>query len=234
MNRQGDPDREQSRAFFGRRKGHKLRPNQQRLIDTLLPRLAVDLAQPAPPELKALFPVPVSDVQLEIGFGGGEYLTSQAQSEPNKGFIGVEPFVNGMAKALTAIESKSLRNVRLHFDDAADLIGWLPEHSLARIDLIHPDPWPKRRHWKRRFVQDEMVTRLARALRPGGEFRFVTDIADYAAWTLQRLLRSRDFEWTAECADDWRKPWPGFLQTRYNVKAERQDRAACFLIFRRN
>jgi tRNA (guanine-N7-)-methyltransferase len=234
MNRQGDPDREQSRAFFGRRKGHKLRPNQQRLIDTLLPRLAVDLTQPAPPELKALFPVPVSDVQLEIGFGGGEYLTAQAQSEPNKGFIGVEPFVNGLAKALTAIESKSLRNVRLHFDDAADLIAWLPEHSLARIDLIHPDPWPKRRHWKRRFVQDEMVTRLARTLRPGGEFRFVTDIADYAAWTLQRLLRSRDFEWTAECADDWRKPWPGFLQTRYNVKAERQDRAACFLIFRRN
>jgi tRNA (guanine-N7-)-methyltransferase len=234
MNRQGDPDREQSRAFFGRRKGHKLRPNQQRLIDTLLPRLAVDLTQPAPPELKDLFPVPVSDVQLEIGFGGGEYLTAQAQSEPNKGFIGVEPFVNGMAKALTAIESNSLHNVCLHFDDAADLIGWLPEHSLARIDLIHPDPWPKRRHWKRRFVQDEMVTRLGRALRPGGEFRFVTDIADYAAWTLQRLLRSRDFEWTAECADDWRKPWPGFLQTRYNVKAERQDRAACFLIFRRN
>jgi tRNA (guanine-N7-)-methyltransferase len=234
MNRQGDPNREHDRAFFGRRKGHKLRPNQQRLIDTLLPRLAVDLTQPAPATLKALFPGAVGDVQLEIGFGGGEYLTAQAQSELNKGFIGVEPFVNGMAKALAAIASKDLRNVRLHFDDAADLIGWLPQHSLARIDLIHPDPWPKRRHWKRRFVQDEMVARLARILRPGGEFRFVTDIADYAAWTLQRLLRSREFEWTAECADDWRKPWPGFLQTRYNVKAERQDRAACFLIFRRN
>jgi tRNA (guanine-N7-)-methyltransferase len=234
MNRQGNPDREASRAFFGRRKGHKLRPNQQRLIDTLLPRLAVDLTQRAPAALTTLFPVPVTDVQLEIGFGGGEYLIAQAQSEPNKGFIGVEPFVNGMAKALAAIENKDLRNIRLHFDDAADLIGWLPEQSLARIDLIHPDPWPKRRHWKRRFVQDEMVTRLARILRPGGEFRFVTDIADYAAWTLQRLLRSREFEWTAEGADDWRKPWPGFLQTRYNVKAERQDRAACFLIFRRN
>ena len=242
MNRQGDQDREhdrehdreQSRAFFGRRKGHKLRPNQQRLVDTLLPRLAVDLTQPAPAALNALFPVPVADVQLEIGFGGGEYLTAQAQSEPAKGFIGVEPFVNGMAKALAAIDSKDLRNIRLHFDDAADLISWLPQHSLARIDLIHPDPWPKRRHWKRRFVQDDMVTRLARILRPGGEFRFVTDIADYAAWTLQRLLHSREFEWTAECADDWRKPWPGFLQTRYNVKAERQDRAACFLIFRRN
>ena len=233
MNRKNDPEREQNRAFFGRRKGHKLRPNQQRLIDTLLPRLAIDPTQPAPAALKALFPVPVGDVQLEIGFGGGEYLTAQAQGEPDKGFIGVEPFVNGMAKALAAIESKDLRNIRLHFDDAADLIGWLPQHSLARIDLIHPDPWPKRRHWKRRFVQDDMVARLARILRPGGEFRFVTDIADYAAWTLQRLLRSPAFDWTAECADDWRKPWPGFLQTRYNVKAERQDRAACFLIFRR-
>ncbi len=233
MNRQPDPDREQSRAFFGRRKGHKLRPNQQRLIDTLLPRLAVDLTQPAPPELKALFPIPVGEVQLEIGFGGGEYMIAQAQSEPAKGFIGVEPFVNGMATALAAIESNGLRNIRLYFDDAADLIAWLPENSLARIDLIHPDPGPKRRHWKRRFVQDDMVARLGRVLRPGGEFRFVTDIADYAAWTLQRLLRSRAFEWTAECAGDWRKAWPGFLQTRYNVKAARQERAACFLIFRR-
>jgi tRNA (guanine-N7-)-methyltransferase len=234
MNRQiGKPEREQSRAFFGRRKGHKLRPNQARLMETLLPRLAVDLTKPAPAALKTLFPVPVAEIRLEIGFGGGEYLTAQAQSEPDRGFIGVEPFVNGMAKALAAIESKALRNIRLHFDDAADLIAWLPEQSLARIDLIHPDPWPKRRHWKRRFVQDDMVKRLARILRPGGEFRFVTDIADYAAWTLQRLIRSEDFEWTAEGADDWRKAWPGFLQTRYHAKAAREERASCFLIFRR-
>jgi tRNA (guanine-N7-)-methyltransferase len=239
MNQQtGKPEREQFRAFFGRRKGHKLRPNQARLMDMLLPRLALDLRQPAPADLTALFPLPVRDVQLEIGFGGGEYLVAQAQNETQKGFIGVEPFVNGMAKALAAIESHNLqdnglRNIRLHFDDAADLIAWLPEKSLARIDLIHPDPWPKRRHWKRRFVQDDMVARLARILRPGGEFRFVTDIADYAAWTLQRLMRSRDFEWTAECADDWRRPWPGFLQTRYNTKAAREDRTSCYLIFRR-
>jgi len=233
MNRQIGKEREQSRAFFGRRKGHKLRPNQARLMETLLPHLAIDLAKPAPVELKTLFPVPVAEVRLEIGFGGGEYLTAQAQSEPDRGFIGVEPFVNGMAKALAAIESKALRNIRLHFDDAADLIAWLPEQSLARIDLIHPDPWPKRRHWKRRFVQDDMVKRLARILRPGGEFRFVTDIADYAAWTLQRLTRSEDFEWTAEGADDWRKAWPGFLQTRYHAKAAHEERASCFLIFRR-
>jgi len=223
----------QPRAFFGRRKGHRLRPNQERLFATLLPRLALDLSRPAPAELRELFSVPIKTVDLEIGFGGGESMIARAAEQPDAGFIGVEPFVNGMAKALAAIESKELHNVRLHFDDAADLVAWLPEGSLARIDLIHPDPWPKRRHWKRRFVQDAMVARLARILRQGGEFRFVTDIADYAAWTLQRFLRSPDFEWIAECADDWRKPWPGFPGTRYHAKAAREDRMSCFLIFRR-
>src|SRR5580658_290749 len=227
------PEQHRDRAFFGRRKGHKLRPHQARLIETLLPRLAVDLSQPAPVALGTLFPVPVDDIQLEIGFGGGEYLIAQAQARPRTGFIGVEPFVNGMAKALAAIESGSLQNIRLHFDDAVNLMAWLPQRALTRIDLIHPDPWPKRRHWKRRFVQDEMIVRLARILRKGGEFRFVTDIADYAAWTLQRFLRSPDFAWTAQCADDWQKPWTGFLRTRYNVKAAREERAACFLIFRK-
>jgi tRNA (guanine-N7-)-methyltransferase len=198
-----------------------------------LPRLTIDLTTPAPAELGSLFPTPVSEVRLEIGFGGGESMIAQAQQHPQTGFIGVEPFVNGMAKALAAIEDHDLRNIRLHFDDAVNLIAWLPEMSLARIDLVHPDPWPKRRHWKRRFVQDEMVARLARVLRHGGEFRFVTDIADYAAWTLQRLGRSSDFAWTAERADDWRNPWPGFTATRYHAKAAREDRKSCFLIFRR-
>src|ERR1700735_269125 len=224
----------QPRAFFGRRKGHKLRPSQARLFATLLPQLALDLSGPAPTALSTLFPVPVREVDLEIGFGGGESMIARARERPDAGFIGVEPFVNGMAKALAAIENNGLPHVRLHFDDAVGLIGWLPEGSLARIDLIHPDPWPKRRHWKRRFVQDEMVVKLARILRHGGEFRFATDIADYAAWTLQRLLRSSDFEWTAQCADDWRKPWPGFTRTRYNAKAAREQRAPCYLIFRKS
>jgi tRNA (guanine-N7-)-methyltransferase len=227
------PEQHHDRAFFGRRKGHKLRPNHARLIETLLPRLTIDLSNPAPAELSTLFPVPVDDIQLEIGFGGGEYLIAQAQARPRTGFIGVEPFVNGMAKALAAIESGELQNIRLHFDDAVNLLAWLPQTALTRIDLIHPDPWPKRRHWKRRFVQDAMVSRLARILAPGGEFRFVTDIADYAAWTLQRLLRSADFEWTAQGADDWRKAWPGFINTRYHAKAVREERASCFLIFRK-
>ena len=228
-----DPALHNVRAFFGRRKGHKLRPRQAGLFETLLPRLALDLSGPAPADLASLFVEPITSVCLEIGFGGGEAMLAQAKAQRHVGFIGVEPFVNGMAKALAAIVKHELQNVRLHFDDAADLIAWLPQNSLARIDLIHPDPWPKRRHWKRRFVQDAMVERLARILRPGGEFRFVTDIADYAAWTLQRLARSPDFEWTAQCADDWCKPWSDFVQTRYHAKAAREERASCFLIFRR-
>ena len=228
-----DPEPHHARAFFGRRKGHKLRKRQAELIDTLLPRLAVEMARPAPAGVSALFPEPVSEVVLEIGFGGGENLIAQAAAHPHIGFIGVEPFINGMAKALAAIERTGLQNIRLHFDDATSLIAWLPSASLARVELIHPDPWPKRRHWKRRFVQDASVVQLARVLRHGGELRFVTDVADYASWTLQRLMRSLDFEWTAQSADDWQKPWPDFTGTRYHAKAARAERAPCFLIFRR-
>jgi len=199
----------------------------------LLPRLAIDLSRPAPVDLRSLFAVPVADIVLEIGFGGGESMIAQACQSPATGFIGVEPYLNGMAKALSLIESHRLQNVRLHFGDAATLIAWLPENSLSRIDLIHPDPWPKRRHWKRRFVQDDAIARLGRILRSGAEFRFVSDVADYAAWTLQRFLRAPQFEWTARCADDWREPWPDFMPTRYHAKATREQRKSCFLVFRR-
>jgi tRNA (guanine-N7-)-methyltransferase len=222
----------QPRAFFGRRKGHALKPAQAALFETLLPRLALDL-DALPHDLRALFPVPVEAVRLEIGFGGGEHLMHEAETNPRTGFIGIEPFVNGMAKALAATAARGLRNVRLHHGDAIDVIARLPQASLARVDLIHPDPWPKRRHWKRRFVQDDNVAVIARILQPGGEFRFVSDIPDYAAWTLVRLLRSLAFNWTAERADDWRRPWAGFSGTRYQAKAHREGRVPCFLIFRK-
>jgi tRNA (guanine-N7-)-methyltransferase len=221
------------RAFFGRRKGRPLRPRQASLIDDLLPRLAVNLADSAPADLRPLFPQGTSDVRLEIGFGGGEHMVDAARAQPNVGFIGVEPFVNGMAKALAAIEATGLANIRLHFGDALDVLDWLPAASLGRVDLIYPDPWPKRRHWKRRFVQDRTIAEIARIVRPGGELRFVTDVADYAAWTLERLLRSPEFAWTAECAADWQLPWDGFMTTRYEAKAMRARRVPCYLIFRR-
>ena len=220
------------RAFFGRRKGHALRPHQAALFETLLPRLALDLSASAPADLRTLFD-DVGEVRLEIGFGGGEHLAAEAERDPRTGFIGSEPFVNGMAKALAQIERRDLRNIRLHHGDATELIAWLPAGSLTRIDLLYPDPWPKRRHWKRRFVQDESIAALARIVRPGGEFRFATDIADYAAWTLLRFMRSKDFAWTAERADDWRQPWPGFSGTRYEAKAKAAGRVPCYLIFRR-
>jgi tRNA (guanine-N7-)-methyltransferase len=210
-----------------------LRPRQAALIESLLPRLALDLRAPPPRPLASLFAHAPDDVALEIGFGGGEHLAAQAAAHRGMGFIGCEPFVNGMAKALALIEAQGLANIRLHFGDASDLLAWLPSASLARIDLLYPDPWPKRRHWKRRFVQDARVAELGRVLRPGAVFRFATDWPDYAAWTLERMLRSRDFAWTAERADDWRTPWPGFTSTRYETKAKQAGRAPCYLVFRR-
>ncbi len=220
-------------SFFGRRKGHRLRSHQAGLIETLLPRLALDIGPPGPPDLGAIFDPPAREVRLEIGFGGGEHLAAEARAHPGTGFIGCEPYVNGMAKILAQIEAGDLANIRLFAGDAAGLLAWAPPASLARIDLIHPDPWPKRRHWKRRFVQDSTVAMMARALKPGGEFRFVSDIADYCAWTLAHLIRSPDFAWTAERADDWRLPWPDYTMTRYGRKAEREGRRATYLIFRR-
>jgi tRNA (guanine-N7-)-methyltransferase len=225
---------ERERAFFGRRKGHRLRPHQNALLDTLLPRLAIDIAAPAPGDLAALFARRFEAARLEIGFGGGEHLFGQASADPRTGFIGCEPFVNGVAKILALIEAGATENIRLFAGDAVDLLRWLPAGSLVRVDLLYADPWPKRRHWKRRFVQDDTVAMIARVLRPSGVFRFATDIPDYAAWTLERLLRASDFSWAAERADDWRLPWADFGGTRYEAKARREGRTPCYLEFRRS
>ncbi len=231
--RAADGNASQPRAFFGRRKGHKLRAQQAGLVSDLLPHLALDIAQPAPPSLETLFGGRTEAVRLEIGFGGGEHLAAEAQAAPQTGFIGCEPYINGMAKILSHIAERDLKNIRLFAGDAAELLSWAPPRSLVRIDLIHPDPWPKRRHWKRRFVQDTMIAAMARALKPGGTFRFVSDIDDYCGWTLAHFMNAPAFEWTAERADDWRTPWPGFTMTRYGRKAEREGRRASYLVFRR-
>ena len=220
-------------ALFGRRKGHRLRAHQADLIEHLLPRLSLDIAGPSTPDLADLFDPRADEIRLEIGFGGGEHLIAEACAFAKVGFIGCEPYVNGIAKILTQIEAHNIGNVRLFAGDATELLAWLPPHSLSRIDLIHPDPWPKRRHWKRRFVRDATVSAMARVLKPDGEFRFVSDIDDYCAWTLAHLARSPDFVWTAERADDWRLPWADYTMTRYGRKAEREGRHAAYLRFRR-
>jgi tRNA (guanine-N7-)-methyltransferase len=220
------------RAFFGRRKGHALKPRQAALFDTLLPKIGIAIARPAPAALRALFD-DVDEVRLEIGFGGAEHLVAQAQANPRVGYIGTDGFLNAIAKALVAIDERKLDNVRLYHGDASTLIDWLPALSLTRIDLLYPDPWPKRRHWKRRFVQDDSLKRLARLLKSGDEFRFATDIPSYAEHVLMRILRSDDFTWTAQRADDWRMPWAGFVRTRYEAKAIREGRTPAYFIFRK-
>ena len=145
-------------SFFGRRKGKRLRPGQRQALDDVLPTLLIDPNDSPPDDLRTLFDASVSAVRLEIGFGGGEHLVHEAKAHLDTGFIGVEPFENGMAKAVVAIANDAVTNVRLYDQDAALLLDWLPPESLERIDLLYPDPWPKKRHWKRRFVNAQNVT----------------------------------------------------------------------------
>jgi tRNA (guanine-N7-)-methyltransferase len=220
-------------AFFGRRRGKPLRPRQAAAMDGLLPAHAVDLSRPAPDDLKTLFPVPVDAVRLEIGFGGGEHLLNACDRFPATGFIGVEPFVGGMAKLVTALGESDRPNLRLHDDDATQLLDWLPPQSLAGIDLLYPDPWPKKRHWKRRFVNAANLDRFARVLKPGGRFRFASDIAHYVDWTLLACRAHPAFDWQARSAADWRMAYEGWPGTRYEAKALREGRTPAYLTFLR-
>jgi tRNA (guanine-N7-)-methyltransferase len=220
-------------ALFGRRKGKPLRASQSARFETLFPQLKLDLDAPAPRDLRTLFAAKVEDIRLEIGFGGGEHLLGEAEKNPEIGFIGVEPFLNGMAKALVGIDERGLSNIRLYDNDAAFVLDWLPEASVVRTDLLYPDPWPKKRQWKRRFVSDDNLKRIVRAVKPGGQFRFASDIDTYVEWTLLHARRQPGLSWAAERADDWRLPWAGWPGTRYEAKALREGRPPAYLIFDR-
>jgi tRNA (guanine-N7-)-methyltransferase len=227
----GEPRRERRDAgLYGRRKGKTLRSYQAGLMETLLPKVRVDLAAGLDDPF-GLFAGRTDDLRLEIGFGGGEHLVADAQAHPERGYFGCEPFVNGVAKLLAEIDVRGLNNIRIHPGDAGDLIHVLPAASLSGVCLLYPDPWPKRRHRERRFVSDGMLTRLARAMRPGAELRFATDIDDYAGWTLARILRSPDFAWPAQRAVEWLTPWLDWPGTRYEAKALREGRRPVYLTF---
>ncbi|MCT7378608.1 tRNA (guanine(46)-N(7))-methyltransferase TrmB [Chelativorans salis] len=218
-------------AFFGRRRGKRLRPHQRATLEALLPRLKLDLDSPAPTDIRTLFAHPVTDVRLEIGFGGGEHLLAELERYPDRGFIGVEPFVNGMAKLLSALEGTAPVNLRLYDDDATALLDWLPAASLSGVDLLYPDPWPKKKHWKRRFVGPANLDRLARVMKPGAVFRFASDIDTYVNWTLLHCRAHPAFAWEAESAEDWRQPYEGWPSTRYEAKAMREGRTPAYLTF---
>lgn len=208
---------------YGRIKSRPIKPRQQGLLDTLLPQISIDLSLPL--ALRG-------ETWLEIGFGGGEHMATQAERHPDVLILGAEPFLNGVASAVRHIDERGLTNVRLRMGDARQLLMDLPDACLTRVFILFPDPWPKARHHKRRLIQAETIAELARVLKVGGRLRFATDWADYAAWTLERLTRAPAFAWTAERADDWRTPPADHATTRYETK-QLGDCAPIFLEFER-
>lgn len=223
----------QRRTFYGRIRGKALRPNQRRLLEEALPRLAVPGVARAgtpgrvPVDPAALFGMG-RPVWLEIGFGGGEHLVHQALSHPEVGLIGCEPFVNGVAMALARIEAAGLENLRLHAGDARDLLDLLPAASLARVFLLYPDPWPKTRHRARRFMNPDNLAALARVMAPGAELRLATDIPDYVAHGLAAIAATGSFS-VQGGPEDWARPWLGWPGTRYEAKALREGREPQYL-----
>ena len=223
---------EWSRKFYGRKQGHKLHSHPAFLVDTLLPKLAISLDQ-----AKAfdIFPDLRDDqmTTLEIGFGGGEHLAHRASEARDHAFLGCEVFLNGVAELLGAVENENIENIKIHHGDARDLLEVLPEASFDQIYLLYPDPWPKKRHNKRRFISQENLDSLHRVLKLGGNFMFASDIADYINWTLAHIKTHGGFEWSANRAEDWikaPKTWPG---TRYEQKAIAAGRTPTYLSFLR-
>ncbi|NGM50155.1 tRNA (guanosine(46)-N7)-methyltransferase TrmB [Caulobacter sp. 602-2] len=210
---------------FGRLKSRPVKPRQQALLDTLLPTIAVPHEAFQPLDLMPQ----AKETWLEIGFGGGEHMAAQAGRRPDVLVIGAEPFVNGVASAVRHVEEQALSNVRIHEGDARDVVGWLPDASIDRLFVMFPDPWHKARHNKRRIIQPEFVADLARVLKPGAAFRFATDWADYAEWTIERVLASPDFRFAEEGIDRQAIP-ADHVTTRYEEK-KLGDCAPVFLDF---
>jgi tRNA (guanine-N7-)-methyltransferase len=216
------------RRLYGRSSGKTLRAGQQRLLAEMLPLFSIASEALA---AERGFGAPPREVWLEIGFGAGEHLIEQAKANPDVEIFGCEPFLNGVVATLAGIKREQLSNVRLRRGDAQSLIEAAPHAFFARVFMLYPDPWPKRRHHKRRVVAVGMIEALARVMRSGAELRFATDIDDYAGWALTRFLASPHFRWAAARADDWRRPWPEWRPTRYEAKARREGRRSVYLTF---
>lgn len=223
----------EQRAFFGRRSGKRLHKGQDQLFRDALPAMEIP-AGTDPVDPQALFAAPPRRVGLEIGYGGGEHLARKAEENPETGFIGCEVFSGGIAKLLQHVEERGLENIRLFTDDALKLLVRLPSASVDEAWLLYPDPWPKTRHHKRRFVSPVTLAELARVLKPGAFFHFATDIEDYANWTLAHVLRAPDFVFAPTSPGSWFTPYPGWQPTRYEQKARIEGRMVShYLSFRR-
>lgn len=226
-----DPDRR--RKFYGRRKGRKLRINQQALIDDVLPRLTVTLPGGGTLDPRRLFDRPMRQIWLELGFGGGEHLAAQAAAHPDTGIIGCEVFLNGIAGLLGHLQEHDADNVRIYPEDARDLLALLPDACLDRFFLLFPDPWPKLRHARRRFVNRDNLDLLARLLKPGAELRIGSDDPTYIGWALAHASDHPAFIWLAEGPSDWLQRPADWPPSRYEQKAIRQGRQPAYFRFRR-
>lgn len=224
------------RNFYGRFKGKGLRDSQQKYLDEDLVALSPGAVgweeNPDRTELDLEEMFPGKDVWLEVGFGGGEHMVHQAANNRDVGIIGCEPYINGVAMLLGKIRDAEVDNVKVHPGDARDMMDVLPAQSISKAFLLYPDPWPKKRHHRRRFVTQEHLQPLAEVLKPGAIFRVATDIPDYVRQTLQEVPKA-GFEWLAEGPTDWREPWEDWISTRYEQKALREGRTPHYLTFRR-
>lgn len=224
------------RNFYGRTHGKGLRPAQKAYLEDL-PTLSPGPVgwdqnpERTPLDLRAVFG-DSRPVWLEIGFGSGEHLVHQASTNPDVGFIAAEPYVNGVATCLGKLRAAKVTNVRIHAGDARDLMDVLPEGAISKAFLLYPDPWPKARHHRRRFVTPEHLGPLHRAMAPGAELRIATDIPDYVRQAMEEVPKA-GFTWLAERPEDWREPWSDWFSTRYEQKALREGRKGHYLTFRR-
>lgn len=218
---------------FGRRRARKLTDRQKALLAHGLDKMALDVTHPSPAALAPLFARPMKAFWLEIGFGGGEHLLWQVEDNPDVGFFACEPFIDGVVKVIDGVVRKELDNIRIHADDARDVLPWLPEASIERAFILFPDPWPKARHHKRRLVEPRFLAALARVMSPGAELRLATDIDDYARQMLLDAKREASFDWLARAPADWRERPPDWPETRYEQKAIGEGRRRYFLSFRR-
>ena len=230
-----EPAERPKRNIHGRRSGYRLRQRQRDLLAQHLPLLTIDLptADSQNIDLSSLFGARSNDVWLEIGYGAGEHLAAQAAAHSERGFIGCEPYLNGVARFVVEAQQRDLTNVRLFQDDARLLVAALPAASIGRIFLLFPDPWPKRRHHKRRIIAGGMLMQLARILKEGGELRFATDHPELCRWSLFHILNNGAFDWLAESASDWRRRPDDWPATRYENKALSTGRSPAYLRFRR-
>lgn len=216
---------------YGRRRTKGLRATRSNAMDEMLPVLSIPPGEGVV-DPRSFFSSPVKEVWLEIGFGNGEHLLQQAIDNPDIGFIGCEPFMNGVAALCVGIQQENVKNIRIWPEDARLLMERIKPHSLDRLFLLHPDPWPKNRHHKRRFIQTETLDHISKLLKKGAEFRMATDHRDLAVWLFEKTYFHPAFAWSAKTADDWRKPPADWPETRYGQKGVQQGRPPVYFIFR--